>query len=93
MTSASFHLLLKTYVLLIKSAFPIYTICILSELRFLHIAPLTPSALPLPVPPGHQTLSDGPQPMDLDGTRGYKGALTMEERRRRSDAGLCAYCG
>ena len=31
--------------------------------------------------------------MDMDGTRGYKGALTMEERRRRSDAGLCAYCG
>ena len=31
--------------------------------------------------------------MDLDGTRGYKGALTMDERRRRSDAGLCAYCG
>ena len=31
--------------------------------------------------------------MDLDGTRGYKGALTMKERRRRSDAGLCAYCG
>ena len=31
--------------------------------------------------------------MDLDGTRGYKGSLTMEERRRRSDAGLCAYCG
>ena len=33
-------MLLKTHVLLIKSAFPIYTICTLSELRFLHIAPL-----------------------------------------------------
>ena len=31
--------------------------------------------------------------MDLDGPWGFKGALTMEERRRRSDAGLCAYCG
>ena len=31
--------------------------------------------------------------MDMDGVRGYKGALTMEERRRRSDSDLCAYCG
>ena len=31
--------------------------------------------------------------MDLDGVRGYKGALTMEERRRRSDSGLYAYYG
>ena len=31
--------------------------------------------------------------MDMDGTRGFKGSLTMEERRRRSDASLCAYCG
>ena len=40
MLGATLHLLLKTHVLLIKSAFPIYTICTLSELRFLHIAPL-----------------------------------------------------
>ena len=31
--------------------------------------------------------------MDLDGSRGRRGPLTIEERRRRSDAGLCAYCG
>ena len=31
--------------------------------------------------------------MDLDGTRGPRGALTLEERRRRCDAGLCAYYG
>ena len=40
MLGATLHLLLKTHVLLIKSAFPIYTNCTLSELRFLHIAPL-----------------------------------------------------
>ena len=40
MLGATLHLLLKTHVLLIKSAFPIFTICTLSELRFLHIAPL-----------------------------------------------------
>ena len=53
-----------------------------------------PRSLPLPAPlSGHQPSSGGLQPMDVDGTRGFKGALTMEERRRRSDAGLCAYCG
>ena len=52
-----------------------------------------PRALPLPALLGPHTSYGGPQPMDMDGTRGYKGALTMEERRRRSDAGLCAYCG
>ena len=31
--------------------------------------------------------------MDVDGTRTRHGSLTSEERRRRSDAGLCAYCG
>ena len=31
--------------------------------------------------------------MNLDGTRGPQGAFTREERRRRFDAGLCAYCG
>ena len=31
--------------------------------------------------------------MDMDGTRGRHGSLTTEERRRRSDAGLCAYYG
>ena len=31
--------------------------------------------------------------MDMDGTRTRHGSLTSEERRRRSDGGLCAYCG
>ena len=31
--------------------------------------------------------------LDLDDPRGHKGALTMDERRRRSDGDLCAYCG
>ena len=31
--------------------------------------------------------------MDLDGTQGPRGALTPEERRRRTEDGLCAYCG
>ena len=31
--------------------------------------------------------------MDVDGTRTRHGFLTSEERRRKSDAGLCAYCG
>ena len=30
--------------------------------------------------------------MDLDGTRGARGPLTLDERRRRSDASLCGYC-
>ena len=31
--------------------------------------------------------------MDVDGTRTRHGSLTSEERRRKSDAGLCVYCG
>ena len=31
--------------------------------------------------------------MDLDGSRGPRGALSPEERRRRAEGGLCAYCG
>ena len=30
--------------------------------------------------------------MEVDGTRGPRAPLTMEERRRRADAGLCAFC-
>jgi len=48
--------------------------------------PLPPPATPVFPLPGHD-------PMDLDGSRGRRGPLTIEERRRRSDAGLCAYCG
>ena len=50
--------------------------------------PPVPSNRPPPPPP-----SSGPAPMDVDGTRTRHGSLTSEERRRRSDAGLCAYCG
>ena len=34
-----------------------------------------------------------PTPMDVDGTRNANGNLTPEERRRRYDGGLSAYCG
>ena len=51
-----------------------------------------PRPLPLPTPPGHQPPPTDHQPMDLAVTWGYKGPLTMDERRRRSDVGLCAYC-
>ena len=45
--------------------------------------PSTRQALPIP----------GDDPMQIDGSRGPRGPLSFEERRRRSDAGLCAYCG
>ena len=31
--------------------------------------------------------------MDIDGTGRARGPLTPEERKRRYDGGLCAYCG
>ena len=49
-----------------------------------------PPSAPPPRPPPPSSL---PTPMDLDGSRGFRGSLTHEERRRRSDASLCAYCG
>ena len=59
--------------------------------------PPPPRSLPPPPPrpPPFQPApaSSQPTPMDVDGTRGFRGSLTNEERRRRSDAGLCAYCG
>ena len=57
--------------------------------------PFLPPKLPaLPSPPARQPDPNPshPIPMEVDGTRGRHGPLTMEERRRRSDAGLCAYC-
>ena len=48
--------------------------------------PSFPPPRPTPPPPGDD-------PMHIDGSRGPRGPLTFEERRRRSDAGLCAYCG
>ena len=48
-----------------------------------------PTSAPPPRPPPPSSL---PTPMDLDGSRGFRGSLTLEERRRWSDAGLCAYC-
>ena len=37
--------------------------------------------------------SSGAGPMDLDGSRTGRGPLSSEERRRRADNHLCAYCG
>ena len=51
---------------------------------------IPPTSAPPPRPPPPSSL---PTPMDLDGSRGFRGSLTNEERRRRSEAGLCAYCG
>ena len=53
--------------------------------------PRTPPVIPNRPPPPPP--SSGHAPMDVDGTRTRHGSLTSEERRRRSDAGLCAYCG
>ena len=66
MLGATLHLLLKTHVVLIKSAFPIYAICTLSELRFLHIAPLHHPLTPI----RFQLLLI---PLDA----GFKGALAL----------------
>lgn len=41
----------------------------------------------------HQQQVPLPDRMDVDATRGVRGPLSQEERRRRFDAGLCAYCG
>lgn len=54
--------------------------------------PFVPKSLPLASPQPAPSPSQ-PTPMDLDGSRGPRGSLTDDERRRRSDAGLCAYCG
>ena len=57
--------------------------------------PFIPKHLPLANPPPRPFAPSpsGPNPMDLDGSRGPRGALTPEERRRRAEGGLCAYCG
>ena len=52
--------------------------------------PFIPKAI-LPPPPRQP--SPNYTPMEVDGTRGVKGPLTPDERRRRYDGGLCAYCG
>ena len=55
--------------------------------------PFLPKAI-LPSPPRQPgPHHPPPTPMDVDGTRGAHGGLTPEERRRRYDGGLCAYCG
>ena len=50
--------------------------------------PSFPLSRPSQPPPPSQHI-----PMDLDGTRGARGPLTLDERRCRSDASLCGYCG
>ena len=52
--------------------------------------PFIPKAI-LPPPPRQP--SPNYTPMEVDGTRGVKGPLPHDERRRRYDGGLCAYCG
>ena len=52
--------------------------------------PLNPSR---PPPASTQNPAAGAGPMDLDGTRGTRGPLSADERRRRADNNLCAYCG
>ena len=42
----------------------------------------------LPAHPFHP-----PDRMDIDGTRPVRGPLSQEERKRRFEGGLCAYCG
>ena len=53
--------------------------------------PFIPRQPVVPPPPVHQSppTNSQPTPMDVDGTRGPRAPLTMEERRRRADAGLC----
>ena len=43
----------------------------------------------LPAPPSNPM----PDRMDIDGTRPVRGPLSQEERKRRFEGGLCAYCG
>lgn len=57
-----------------------------------HPKPLPPPR-PLPPPPYQAPPLLGQDPMDLDGSRGRRNPLTNEERRRRADSNLCAYCG
>ena len=40
-----------------------------------------------------QNPAAGAGPMELDGSHGVRGPLTCDERRRREDNNLCAYCG
>jgi len=49
----------------------------------------------VPRPAPVSTTYNGPQPMDLDATRGNKRfkPLTPDERKRRYDNNLCLYCG
>ena len=54
--------------------------------------PYAKATPPFP-PPRQPQLPPSPSPMDIDATRGVRGPLTQEERRRRFDAGLCGYCG
>ena len=51
-------------------------------------APANQPRLQQSQPPNHD-----PNRMDIDGTGRARGPLSQEERMRRFDAGLCAYCG
>ena len=60
-----------------------------SQPRLPYRPPPPPAPAPRPPPPPPQPHV----PMDLDSTRGARGSLSNEERRRRAEANLCAYCG
>ena len=55
--------------------------------------PKTPPPANQPRLQSHQPPSHDPNRMDIDGTGRARGPLNPEERKRRYDAGLCAYCG
>ena len=55
--------------------------------------PKTPAPMNQPRLQTNQPPSHDPNRMDIDGTGRARGPLTPEERKRRFDAGLCAYCG
>ena len=51
-----------------------------------------PSCQALPQTP-NPAAGQNPSPMEIDGSRGNRGPLNPEERRRRQEQNLCAYCG
>ena len=51
-----------------------------------------PGRQALPQPP-NPAAGQNPSPMEIDGSRGNRGPLNPEERRRRAEHNLCAYSG
>ena len=44
-------------------------------------------------PAQNPTAGQNPSPMEIDGSRGTRGPLNQDERRRRAEHNLCAYYG